>query len=659
MVGLPAASNDSAKPPAGFVTAAEGSRRRVGGAILGVAVGIGSVALLVAALAEPKLAPVLGPLAVLAGAAALWGAAHAEQRRLRADLVRLAAENRRLASRYEAIADAEWQLRDSEQHFRTLAEGRAEVEHALVEARERAEAASQAKSRFLAAVSHEFRTPLNGILGLNDLLLETQLTSDQETYARGVRSSGETLLALIDDLLDFSRIESGRLDLRPEATDLEALCRDIAELLAGRAHAKGIDIAADVDPSLPPVEVDAVRLRQVLVNLAGNGAKFTERGGVTLEAKRAPGGGPGRIRVAFTINDTGPGVPEADRERIFEEFEQVDGATARRHGGAGLGLAISRRIVRRMGGDIAYGDRPGGGAIFRFTLDVRAAGRLEQSQPPDLGGRNLLLLAPDGAEPPVLARILAERGASVRRAATVVEGAALAGAAAAAALGYDAVIMDSRVAPDPGDALVRFRDAAGSRLPAVVLIEPGERGRVEALRAAGFDAYLVRPVRRASLLKIIADALGATRGFGIDPADAAPRHPRSPRRAAQSLHVLLAEDNEISALLSRAVLEGLGHAVTAVRDGASAVSAANEKPGRFAAILMDLHMPGLDGVAAARAIREREAAAGAAGAAIIAVTADVLPETRAAAAAAGIDAILEKPVAPDQLRRVLAEILMP
>src|SRR5690349_1374774 len=139
MVGLPAASNDSAKPPAGFVTVAEGSRRRVGGAILGVAVGIGSVALLVTALAEPKLAPVLGPLAVLAGAAALWGAAHAEQRRLRADLVRLAAENRRLASRYEAIADAEWQLRDSEQHFRTLAEGRAEVEHALVEAREKAE----------------------------------------------------------------------------------------------------------------------------------------------------------------------------------------------------------------------------------------------------------------------------------------------------------------------------------------------------------------------------------------------------------------------------------------------------------------------------------------------------------------------------------------
>jgi CheY-like chemotaxis protein len=182
---------------------------------------------------------------------------------------------------------------------------------------------------------------------------------------------------------------------------------------------------------------------------------------------------------------------------------------------------------------------------------------------------------------------------------------------------------------------------------------------VEALRAAGFDAYLVRPVRRASLLKIVADALGTRPAFGIDPADAAPRHPRSPRRAAQSLHVLLAEDNEISALLSRAVLEGLGHAVTAVRDGASAVSAANEKPGRFAAILMDLHMPGLDGVAAARAIREREAAAGAARAAIIAVTADVLPETRAAAAAAGIDAILEKPVAPDQLRRVLAEILMP
>jgi signal transduction histidine kinase/CheY-like chemotaxis protein len=654
MVELPAASNDSAKPRAGLATAGVAARRRVAGAVLAIAVGVGSVALLVAALAEPKLAPVFGPLAVLAGVAALWGAAHAEQRRLRADLVRLAAENRRLAAKSESIADGEWQLRDSEQHYRARAEGREEVEQALVEARERAEAASQAKSRFLAAVSHEFRTPLNGILGLNDLLLETELTPDQETYAKGVHSSGEALLTLIDDLLDFSRIESGRLDLRPGPTDLEALCHDIVELLAGRAHGKGIDIAAAVDPSLPPVAVDAVRLRQVLLNLAGNGVKFTEQGGVTLRAERTAGGSPGRVRIVFSVSDSGPGVAPADRERIFEEFEQADTAIARRHGGAGLGLAISRRIVRRMGGDIDYDERPGGGAVFRFALDAAIAGAAEPPPPSDLRGRTILLLAPDGAEPPVLAHVLAGRGAAVRRAANAVEGAALAGAAAAAKLGYDAVLMDGRIAPDIGATLTRFREAAGRRLPAVVLIESGERGRIEALRAAGFDAYLVRPVRRASLEKIVGDVLGAGKGFGVDPADVRPRRPRAPRRAAESLEVLLAEDNEISALLSRAVLEGLGHHVTEVRDGTAAVAAAGERPGRFAAILMDLHMPGLDGLAAARAIRDLERSSGAERTAILAVTADVLPETRAAAGAAGIDAVLEKPVAPDHLRRVLA-----
>ena len=205
----------------------------------------------------------------------------------------------------------------------------------------------------LATVSHEFRTPLNGILGLTGLLLETRLTPDQETYVRGVHTSGAALLALVDDVLDFSKIEAGRLDLRPEPTDIEALLQDIVELLAARAHAKGIDIAARMSRDVPAeVIVDPARLRQVLLNLAGNGVKFTEAGGVTVSVERGDSNRPEVARIVFSVADSGPGIPPEEAERIFGEFEQADSALTRGHGGAGLGLAISRRIVRRMGDDI-------------------------------------------------------------------------------------------------------------------------------------------------------------------------------------------------------------------------------------------------------------------------------------------------------------------
>jgi PAS domain S-box-containing protein len=528
---------------------------------------------------------------------------------------------------------------------------RKDVEQALDEARRRAEAASQAKSRLLATVSHEFRTPLNGILGLTGLLLETALTADQETYARAVHSSGEALLALVDDMLDFSKIEAGRLDLAPEAADLDGVLQEIAELLASRAHSRGIDVAAEVAADVPAVMIDAARLRQVLLNLAGNGVKFTEHGGVTLSA-RLLRLGQGRAEVEFAVADSGPGIPAAEAERLFGEFEQLDSALTRRHGGAGLGLAISRRIVRRMGGEIALAPRPGGGSVFSFRLDLALAAAAIAEVQPDLAGLSVLILAPTGSEPPVLARHLAAAGASARLAATANVAAALAGAAAAAGQGYDVALIDARL--DAAAALAQLRAAAGRRLAAAVLIEPGRRGDVRGLRTAGFDAYLVRPLRRSSLLRIVADLAAGEGGFRIDPGDARQRPAVPVRRAGASLKVLLAEDNEINALLARAVLEGLGHVVEEVHDGTAAVAAATAAPRRFPVILMDLHMPGLDGLAAVKAIRAHERAHDLPPATILAVTADVLAETRAAAEAAGIDAVLEKPMTPDALRRALA-----
>jgi signal transduction histidine kinase/CheY-like chemotaxis protein len=725
-------------PPREAVRPAEGPRKTLA-ALLASLIGIGILGAAALAQVYPQYALEIGLATLAAIAAALWSAGRIDQSRTHGDLARLTSDNRRLAAELERSADATWELRESEERYRTLidAQGdllvrrdnagrvtfvnpafarafgrtaqslvgetlplvplpsrtagdglaprdvklittagwrwyswvdirmrdeiysvarditaRKDVEQALEDARRKAEEASQAKSRVLATVSHEFRTPLNGILGLTGLLRETSLTPDQETYARAVHSSGEALLALVDDMLDFSKIEAGRLDLHAEPTDLEALLQEIAELLASRAHIKGIDIAAEIGAGVPAsVMVDPARLRQVLINLAGNGVKFTEKGGVALSVTAAEDG-----RLTFMVADSGPGIPEAEAERLFDEFEQMDTALTRRHGGAGLGLAISRRIVRRMGGDIEFAPRPGGGATFSFTLAlVPMAAATHRAA--ELAGRSFLILAPEGAEPSALSRQLAEAGAEARIAGSLNEAAALIGAASAAEEMHNAVFIDARIAQSPAHALARLREAAGGALPAAVLIEPGKRNEIEALRQAGFDAYLVRPVRRASLLRIAGELVTpGAEGFRIDPSDARPRQPAVPRRAAAGMDILLAEDNEINALLARAVLEGLGHTVTEVRDGASALDAARGRPQGFPVIVMDLHMPGIDGLSAAQAIREWETAFGLPRSAILAVTADVMEETRAAAKAAGIDAVLEKPMTPDALRRALAEL---
>ncbi|MCJ2058349.1 ATP-binding protein [Methylobacterium sp. J-048] len=496
---------------------------------------------------------------------------------------------------------------------------------------ERAEAASVAKSRFLATVSHEMRTPLNGILGMAELVLGTALDLEQRTYVEAVRTSGQALLGLIDGVLDFSRIEAGRLDLAAEPFDLPALAESVVELLAPRAQDKGIEIALDVTESFPCGLVgDADRVRQILINLAGNAIKFTERGGVgvSLSFVRAEAGGG---EAVLSVSDTGPGIPEERLPILFEEFEQGDGSASRSHEGTGLGLAITRRLVTRMGGRIEAESRVGRGSTFRVVLPLPEAegARANPAPLPGLEGRRCLIVADSPYQAPYLARSLSRAGA-----ATVIVGTLEDGLDALSGAAFDAVLADRAL----GDAAVRqIADAAracGVRC-SLVLLSPFDRRGFGAPGAAGFDGYLIKPIRARSLFERLLAPPVAVESSTV-PAPA-------PARTGTGQRVLLAEDNPINALLATRALERLGAEVVHAVDGVAALERL-ASDGPFDLALIDVRMPRLDGHETARRIRAAEAAGEGTRLHLVALTANAGREDEIAARAAGFDGFMAKPL---------------